>query len=1180
MAAGDESRRAHAAVVADLLASIMAQVDGLGMDDMDTAMDILRYDFPYVEHSWLIERFRESYNAHYSLAETLSLAAANRTEVERIALSLEILTMLYRVGGDLTNPNLFATVTAGLNLPGLATTLDTLIRTPGQLPAHPIECLRFSSETGDATVTLSSEDADVQFRAISCAHVLLIVNDSQVPLPVHDRVLHTKDMQILSPGQHVVLNGGNLKYHTIRQLIQSYYSKTAYVSYLHCDNEDVSISRFRRKNCIAKLRFGAHVEVEVLSKDAQVVLGSHRLPHESCIKTSYYTPLYVNGLGPYYLAELQEMEAGGKSYQLAPESRKLLVTNLPYVNRHGALMLTPGLASGVIFEVSYSRANQSGKLKLIEGQRHTLSINGAPLRENYAELRDGDLIGLGSIQYLRCRFSVGILDEETALISELKVKGISREFLRSGRVVDNIDFSLKRGEIACILGPSGSGKSTLLRMLAGHLEPSIGEIFYNDEKLTPDNTSLRKHIAFIPREDILDESMTVGEHVYQASVARRPRLSAPDRRRRVQAVLNYVNLLPLSNRTVGRRGERTLSDGERTRLNLALDLTGTAEVFLIDEPISGLSSADAERVIDTLSEMASGRIIICTLHRPSQNILNHFNKVMVLNTKGQLAFWGTPAEMKEYFKTAAIELGLYVSRESQAAGGAEYAFEVMSSPFRRLGNKQIPNTDMWQERFEKHRYAQKHDNIDDEAIAKRHIPPSPSLSLIELWRLFTLWFTRTLLGRLRSRMSLYALLLEAPVLALLIGGTLRASSETNYVFYHSLHICEHLFLSLVLAMFFGLTDSACEIIRDRNLIRRESNYRLFIPGYLMAKVLVLTGIASVQCALYLWVSNKILEIHNLFWPFFGIMVLTSFVGISLSLMVSTVVRAERTALNIVPLLLVPQILLAGALIRFEEMNEFCPETPEFVPESVSSSLNRLRTRVAYQDKESHEIKTKAVPFIAELCPLRYAFEMMFVTQANHNLWEREFNLIQSHRQTLKDQVDNLKHLYSERREANAPDSELRKIKDKYSILSNQLKQVSLAILLINAGASNFNEAQDILRLARKAALYHNQELINDLSLRLETEENEATYPVEFFFTNYKLLEMREGVNLARKDNRISETRGFFLAPRQPVPFGLMNNQTDEGSVSTITRNALYLGIMGLCPILFAWYRLRKICRSD
>ena len=57
------------------------------------------------------------------------------------------------------------------------------------------------------------------------------------------------------------------------------------------------------------------------------------------------------------------------------------------------------------------------------------------------------------------------------------------------------------------------------------------------------------------------------------------------------------------------------------------------------------------------------------------------------------------------------------------------------------------------------------------------------------------------------------------------------------------------------------------------------------------------------------------------------MVLTAFIGISLSLMVSSLVRSERTALNIVPLLLVPQILLAGALIRFEEMNEFCPETP-------------------------------------------------------------------------------------------------------------------------------------------------------------------------------------------------------------------------------------------------------------
>ena len=176
------------------------------------------------------------------------------------------------------------------------------------------------------------------------------------------------------------------------------------------------------------------------------------------IRTTYYTPFTVKGLGPYRFAELHNIEAPGRSYQLAPDARKLLVTNLPYINSSTALMLTPGLASAVVFEVSYSCSDCTGTLRVIEGGSN-LTVNGVLVKGD-TPLQDGDLIGLSLIQSLRCRFSAGVLDEESSLIDSLRVQGLSRDFVRAGRVVDNIDFTLKRGEMACILGPSGSGKST------------------------------------------------------------------------------------------------------------------------------------------------------------------------------------------------------------------------------------------------------------------------------------------------------------------------------------------------------------------------------------------------------------------------------------------------------------------------------------------------------------------------------------------------------------------------------------------------------------------------------------------------------------------------------------------------------------------------------------------------
>ena len=1149
----NESHRTHAGIIADLFASILGRLDNTGPDMLYAAMDILRYDFPNVEHIWLAERFRKSYEAHYPLQATLAVAVAQRTQEERIALALEVYTLLHRIGGNEASPDLFEEVANGLNLPGAARIIDNLVNTPGKVATRPVESLSFSTDISIGNVQLPPEEDGVRFRVLHCVNLLLVVNDGVKPISVRGRYLQKGDMLPLSQGQKVELGSCHFSYGTIRSLLQSLYSGMMLVYYLEMEGDMISIARQRPLNCIAKLKFGVHVEIEIMRHDVQFMLDGRLLHYGDAVCTSFYTPFTVQNQGPFNFADLADKDPTGHSFQLDPGNRRILVSNMPYMNRPGALMLTPGLAPGTVFEVSYSRNTNTGMLRVLEGDAHSITVGDQPVRGD-TKLIDGDLIGLSAVQYLRCRFSAGVLEEESSAVSTLRVRGLTRDFVRSGRVVNNIDFSLKRGEMACILGPSGSGKSTLLSMLAGHLEPTIGSITYNNEQLTPASENLRRYIAFIPREDILDEAMTVEEHVYQASIARRPLLSSADRLRRTLAVLNFVGISHLAKRSVGRAGERTISDGERTRLNLGLDLTGTAEVFLIDEPISGLSSGDAERVIQTLENMTYGRMLICTLHRPAQVLLNRFTKVMVLDPHGKMAFWGSPHEMVDYFRSAAEELGLHVTKEAIAAGGADYVFEVLDAPFRALDNSANVSPDLWQERYEAYAYRQAVENAHAESPKElpKPIPQMPRRRFMELWRLFAMWVSRTFLSRLRSRMGLYALLLEGPVLALLIAGTLRAASDAPYTFYKSLHITEYLFLSLVLAMFFGLTDSACEILRDRPILRRESNYKLFTGGYLLAKTLVLTGIAGLQCALYLWVGNAVLGIYGMFWEHFLVMLLTAFVGISLSLCVSAFVRSERTALNIVPLLLVPQILLAGALVRFEEMNEFSPNLPDGVlPAAIDHKLSTMRHRVAYQDETTHNISSKPVPLIAEFCPLRYSFEMMFVMQTSDNLWDLENDRVNDFRDELK-----------------------------IHGTEEDLRFIQRAALAFNGMAADDEEARALLRRVRKAALTMDSRFLDTITAAQENRPpSDADHPAEFYFSNRKLASVREGVKTARKDDRQDENRGFFLAPRQPAPFASFDQETDSGSVSTVKRNSVYLFIMGLVPILIASRRLRAICRG-
>lgn len=130
----------------------------------------------------------------------------------------------------------------------------------------------------------------------------------------------------------------------------------------------------------------------------------------------------------------------------------------------------------------------------------------------------------------------------------------------------------------------------------------------------------------------------------------------------------------------------------------------------------------------------------------------------------------------------------------------------------------------------------------------------------------------------------------------------------------------------------------------------------------------------------------------------------------------------------VPLLLIPQILMAGAIVHFDEMNQFIPWS-------------------AHRTDEHGRLKPGRVPLVAEFCPLRYSFEMMVVDQASKNVWEKE-------RETIQEKVDELKA---------KPQLSNREFEE--------FKLLKLALLHISAiGAENPEQAKDAVRTVRRAPL--------------------------------------------------------------------------------------------------------------
>src|SRR5205814_5315596 len=142
-----------------------------------------------------------------------------------------------------------------------------------------------------------------------------------------------------------------------------------------------------------------------------------------------------------------------------------------------------------------------------------------------------------------------------------------------------------------------------------------------------------------------------------------------------------------------------------------------------------------------------------------------------------------------------------------------------------------------------------------------------------------------------------------------------------------------------------------------------------------AKTVSLGVFALVQCILFVLIGNYLLEIRGMFWIYLGIVFLTAMGGIALGLVVSSLVSDAKTAANIVPLVLIPQIIMGGALIKYEDMNRnlalvytftrwFCEHPSIEQGKKMSSRLQ--------------------VPFVCQFIAMRWSYEEMVVAQAKLN----------------------------------------------------------------------------------------------------------------------------------------------------------------------------------------------------
>ena len=427
-------------------------------------------------------------------------------------------------------------------------------------------------------------------------------------------------------------------------------------------------------------------------------------------------------------------------------------------------------------------------------------------------------------------------------------------------------------------------------------------------------------------------------------------------------------------------------------------MIGSADVYLFDEPTSGLSSKDSEHVIEIIRGMAHNKIIVVTIHQPSSKIFQMFHKAILLDKGGRLVFFGTPSDMLRYFAEAEHQHQFGADLGACAACGTtrpEFIFDVLETPLRDLSGDIIYeennrgqlmparrySPEFWRDKYEAFRLIQDVKQVPLRRDPVLPLPPAPPQKARELIRWHDEWTQlRTLLHRafiskLRNRANLIITIGVAPVLALLIATILRYSDSGRYDFASAYHIPTFLFLTLIVAMFLGLTNSADDIIRDRAVLQRERNLNVRLTYYVFSKTVSLGVFALVQCILFVLIGNYILEIRGMFWPDLAVVFMTAMSGVSLGLVVSSLVADPKTAANIVPLVLIPQIIMGGALIKYEDMNR-------------NLGLVYTFTRWFHEHPDRDETKKLdsrlQVPFVCEFVAMRWSYEELIVAQAKLN----------------------------------------------------------------------------------------------------------------------------------------------------------------------------------------------------
>jgi ABC transport system ATP-binding/permease protein len=679
------------------------------------------------------------------------------------------------------------------------------------------------------------------------------------------------------------------------------------------------------------------------------------------------------------------------------------------------------------------------------------------------------------------------------------------------------------GKLIGIMGASGAGKTTLLNVLAGIEVPSIGFIKINGFDINEEKEQIQGVIGYVSQDDLLIEELTVYQNLYYNAKLCFSDLSEEEIETRVIDVLTSLGLEQRKDLRVGSVLDKTISGGQRKRLNIALELIREPAVLFVDEPTSGLSSRDSENVIDLLKELSlKGKLIFVVIHQPSSDIYKMFDKMYIMDTGGYPVFYGNPIEAVTYFKMATNQVDAKRGQcETCGNVNPEQIFNIIEAKvvdeYGQLTNKRKITPVQWNEHFLERFKLERVEEVKEE--------PPKSLSIPSKIRQTVVFTVRDTLSKISNTQYLMINLLEAPVLAFILAFIIRyksAPSGKEYLFRFNENIPAFLLMSIIVALFMGLSVSAEEIIRDRKILKRESFLNLSWGSYLQSKLLILFSLSAIQTLTFVVIGNLMLEIREMTLSFWMVLFSVSCMSNILGLNVSSAFKSAVTVYILIPLLLIPQMILSGLLFSFDKLNDI--------------------------------ISTKGkVPIVADLMASRWAYEAMAVYQFRNNSYEQPYFILNKFESKadfksaylVKELESKRKYVYENYQTEN--DSVKKLVEKDFNILRHEFsvepfkKGIEALDLEQSLTVSGYSEAVNKqIEAYLEAMKSEYQDQFNKLVAKKEglifaAENTEgSTYNLNTYKNKYFNQSMADLVTNATVKDRILEYQGRLIQQIDPV----------------------------------------------